>query len=103
MPSDGQWAKMKILPSLALVAFAHIAFLVAAYGTRIFAVLAIPSVAAQFLYFVVPTVAAGVAFRGVSKKIRTLEPFSTGLAFSAMASLITLSIGVFVAFNLFGT
>jgi len=88
---------------LTLIALAHVAFLVGVYGTRIFLILSIPTFIGQTIYFIGSTTGAGVAYWYFGQNMKSLASFPRGAIFAVVASLASLGLGVFLAFNLFGT
>jgi hypothetical protein len=87
---------------LALIAVAHIAFLVGASGFGIFKFALLPYPMADVIYFGVSTIAAGIAYGAVLDKVASLASFTRSTFAAFLASLASLSVGVALAFNFFG-
>jgi hypothetical protein len=83
---------------LILIAAAHIAFLFGAYGTRFFG-LPLPSAIAPTIWLGASSLVAGLAYYFASAKVASAR----SAALAVVATGISLYVGVFLAFNTFGT
>ena len=95
---------MKAAVLLILVAAAHVAFLFGAYGTGLFGVARyLPYMAVVVIWLGASSLVAGVAYFRLGCTLPWLSPHIRSIPFAFLLVLISLYVGVFLAFNTFGT
>ena len=94
---------MKPIAAIVLIAAGHVAFLYAAYGTKFFG-LPLPYGVTMALWFGASTIAAGVGYARAAAKLSWFSVQAHSRHFFAIATApASLFVGVYAAFNTFGT
>jgi hypothetical protein len=95
---------MKIPALLILIAVAHAGFLFGAYGTGFFGLGALlPYMGMIAIWLGASSLLAGYAYFKASTQLPWLSSPARGLSFALAATAISLYIGVYLAFNTYGT
>ena len=95
---------MKVLAFLLLIAVAHIAFLFGGYGTGLFGLAAsLPYVAVLVIWLGLSSALAGFGYFKIGSAWPRLSTPILSVPFAFFATSVSLYIGVFLAFNTFGT
>ena len=93
---------MKTALSAAFVFLAHVGFLAGAYGSHFFG-LAIPYFVVLTIWLGVSSVAAGLAYCWVFAQSPSFGGAYRPAVFAVATTGLSVSLGVFIAFNVFGT
>lgn len=95
---------MKSLVLLVLVAVTHIVYLLSAYGSGLFGLkLPLPHYAVLSVWLGLSSVLAYLAYFKIGSRWRGLSSLARSASFAFAATLCSLYVGVFLAFNTFGT
>lgn len=95
---------MRAFVLLALIACAHVAFLIGAYGTGLFgAARFLPYPAVLAIWLGGSSLLAGLAYFRAGSGLARLSRPMIAFSFAVIATAISLYVGVFGAFNSFGT
>lgn len=93
---------MKTSLGAASVFVAHVAFLVGAYGSHFFG-LALPYVAVLVIWLGVSSVIAAFAYGAVFARSKVFGGVSRPAVLAIAATSLSVSAGLFLAFNAYGT
>jgi hypothetical protein len=95
---------MKRLAILTLIAIAHVAFLFGAYGTGFFGLARLlPYHVVIAIWLGASSLVAGYAYYKAGAGLRGLSRQAIRIPFSFAAVAISLYVGMFLAFNTYGT
>ncbi len=93
---------MKTSLRTAFVFLGHVGFLVGAYGSHLFG-LAIPYFVVLIIWLGVSSVAAALAYCSVFAQSPSFGGVYRPAVFAVAATGLSVSLGVFIVFNVFGT
>ena len=93
---------MKTALRTAFVFLAHVGFLAGAYGSHFFG-LAIPYFVVLTIWLGVSSVAAALAYCSVFAQSPSFDGVYRPAVFAVAVTGLSVSLGVFIAFNVFGT
>lgn len=97
---------MSVLAQMGLIAGIHVGFLVASYGSGFLLELSLPYNAKLFIWLGLPSIIAGASYYWTLSR----SPWMAASAYripklgvcATVSALITLYLGVFIAFNTYG-